>query len=166
MTETETEQAVAAFARSIGTVKTGADAWLSLHALFDAAVGAKLFTVTTVDLDRAEARRLYSSDPENYPVSGAKPILVDPWYELVIVAHKSFVANTLDEISGHFPDHALIGRLGCGSVINLPVLLAGSVVATVNCLDEEHHYTVQRVATAESLRPSALAAYLVAQKFA
>lgn len=164
MAETAIEQAVAAYAQSIGSAKTAADAWRALHTLFDTAVGAKLFTVTTVDLGRAEARRLYTSDPASYPVSGAKPIVVDPWYELVIVGHQSFVANTLDEISGHFPDYALIGRLGCGSVINLPVLLAGSVVATVNCLDVEHHYTPQRVATTQALTVHALAAYLVAAR--
>ena len=152
------------FASEIGVARTAPEAWQALHGLFDAAIGAKLFTVTTVDLDKAEARRLYTSDAAAYPVSGAKPVTVDPWYELVIVGHKSFVANTLDEIAGHFPDHALIGSLGCGSVINLPVLLAGQVVATVNCLDVEQHYTAERVATAESLRVQALAAYLVARQ--
>ena len=152
------------FAERLGRAVRPGDAWPALHALFDAAVGARLFTVTTVDLDRAEARRLYSSDPANYPVSGAKPILVDPWYEQVVVRHETFVQNRLADIASHFPDHALIGRLGCGSVINLPVLAGGAVVATVNCLDVEHRYTPERVAAAEALRLHALAAWLVEQR--
>lgn len=158
------EAARAEFAWAIGHAQDGASAWTALHRLFDAAIGAKLFTVTTVDLSRAEARRLYTSDAAHYPVSGAKPIEVDPFYEQVIVRHETFVQNTLADIAGHFPDHKLIGSLGCGSVVNLPVLLAGATIATVNCLDVEHHYTPARVASAEAMRVEALAAWLVAAR--
>lgn len=164
MTGRVLETASTAFATEIGAARSAGEAFGALHRLFDGAVGAKLFTVTTVDLDVAQARRLYTSDAVTYPVSGAKPIVIDPWYDLVIVRHQSFVKNTLAEIAEHFPDHATIGSLGCGSVINLPVMLAGAVVATVNCLDVEHHYTPERVATAEALPVHALAAYLVAKR--
>lgn len=164
MPERMLEDRLADFAAELGAARSGKEAYAALHRLFDGAVGARLFTVTTVDLDRAEARRLYTSDAVTYPVSGAKPIVVDPWYELVIVGHESFVKNTLAEIAEHFPDHATIGSLGCGSVINLPVMLAGAVVATVNCLDVEHRYTPERVAIAEALRVHALAAYLAAAR--
>ncbi len=65
-----------------------------------------------------------------------------------------------------FPDAELIGRLGCGSVINLPVILAGEMVATVNMLHEEGYYTPERVAmTHELLTLPAMAAMAVAARF-
>lgn len=164
MTGRVPQEAIDAFATAIGAACSGHEAFEALHRLFDGAVGARLFTVTTVDLDRAEARRLYTSDAVTYPVSGAKPIVVDPWYELVIEGHHSFVKNTLAEIAEHFPDHATIGSLGCGSVINLPVMLAGAVVATVNCLDVEHHYTPERVALSKHLELPAKLAFLAAAR--
>ena len=60
-----------------------------------------------------------------------------------------FVANTIEDIAEVFPDHATIASLGCGSVLNLPVVLGGELVATVNLLDEAGHYAPDRVAAAE-----------------
>ncbi|MDB5473386.1 MAG: hypothetical protein JWP99_689, partial [Devosia sp.] len=48
-----------------------------------------------------------------------------------------------------FPDYPLIASLGCGSVINLPVLLEDDLVATINILDKEGHFTPERVTAAE-----------------
>lgn len=159
--ETATPEQI--FAQQAKIAARADDVWRALRDLFQVAVGARLFTVMTVDLKRSEGRRLYSSDASNYPVSGAKPLTVNPWYEQVVVRQESFVANTLEAIAGHFPDHALIGSLGCGSVINLPVLVAGNVVATVNCLDAEQHYTIERVAAAEALGLQAQTAYLLSR---
>ncbi len=64
---------------------------------------------------------------------------------------RSFVANTIEEIAKVFPDHDLIASLGCGSVHNLPVVLEGELVATINMLAAPHHYTPARVAEAEWL---------------
>ena len=80
---------------------------------------------------------------------------------------RSFVANTLADIATVFPDYELIGSLGCGSVINLPVTEGGEVVATVNMLDSEQHYTPQRVALAEAhLHTPALQAFQAAARTA
>ncbi|MGZ7257886.1 hypothetical protein ACXWOR_10210, partial [Streptococcus pyogenes] len=86
-------------------------------------IGAKLFTVTAIDLDADLARRLYTNMPDAYPVSGTKPIHVDAWFEAVVLGRELFVMNTLEEISEHFSDHALIGSLGCASCINMPVVV-------------------------------------------
>jgi hypothetical protein len=137
------------------------EAWKALHRLSDALFGVKLFTVTTVDMAKGEARRLYTSDPESYPVSGTKPVVVDPWFEQVVIGRQKFVKNTLTEIAEHFRDHELIGKLGCGSVLNLPVIVGGEVVGTINCLDAEHHFTSQRVAASEYLALPALTAFLI-----
>lgn len=138
--------------------------WRALQGLAQETVGCKLFTVTTVDLEANVARRLYTNMAEAYPVSGTKPITVDPWFELVVQGRKLFVANTLDEIANHFPDWELIGSLGCGSCVNMPVAVGGTVLGTVNMLDEEQHFTLERVALIEHLQVPAIAAFLAARR--
>lgn len=128
-----------------------ADVFAALHA---AAVplGARLFTVTLHDPEARLFRRAYTSHPEDYPVSGTKPVGEDAWTRHVIGEGKSFVANTTAEFAPLFPDHALINALGCHSALNIPVIRAdGAVVATVNILDAEGHFTPDRLAAFETL---------------
>lgn len=135
----------------------------ALQALAQKIVGARLFTVTAIDLDANLARRLYTNMPDAYPVSGTKPITVDAWFEQVVLGKDMFVANTLAEISAHFPDWELIGSLGCGSCVNMPVFVGGRALGTVNMLDAEQHFTPERLALVEHLRIPATAAFLAAR---
>lgn len=124
----------------------------SLDALCDLAqesVGAKLFTIMTLDMNDMLARRAFTNDPINYPTSGTKPIEMTDWFETTCVRGEIFVANSLEDIAQVFPDHELIGSLGCGSVVNLPITLGGVLMATMNILHEEGYYTSQRVKTVE-----------------
>lgn len=142
---TDTIQTRRPFAAELAAATTADAAYAALHRLADALVGVRLFTVMTVDMAAGLARRAYSSDPESYPATGTKPIEMNPWFEVVHGRHEMFVANSLVEIARVFPDHELIGSLGCGSVVNLPVLRAGRLVATVNLLEAEGHYSPDRV---------------------
>ena len=90
--------------------------------------------------------------PVAYPVSGTKPMQDDAWSRQVIGAQKIFVANSIEDIALVFSDHPLILSLGCASVINVPVVVAGRVIGTVNCLDAAGHYTPARVTAAAALR--------------
>jgi hypothetical protein len=65
-----------------------------------------------------------------------------------------------------FSDHETIWALGCGSVINIPVVIAGELLGTVNCLDVEHHYTPERVERSKLLAIPAKLAFLAASKAA
>lgn len=113
-------------------------------------VGARLFTVMLVDMAAGLARRAYTSDPENYPASGTKPIQRNRWFDTIHRDRRLFVANSIDDIATVFPDHALIDSLGCQSVVNLPVVLEGELAGTVNMLDAAGHYTPERVALIEA----------------
>lgn len=163
MTSRDIEAALGAFHRAIAEETGPQKPWQALQALAQQIVGAKLFTVTTIDLDAELARRLFTNMPEAYPVSGTKPITVDPWFEQVVIGKQLFVANTLEAIAGHFPDWELIGSLGCRSCINMPVFVRGKVLGTVNMLDVEGHFTPDRVALVEHLRIPAIAAFLAAR---
>jgi GAF domain-containing protein len=139
----------AALARADGQPDT---AMAALCQLAQSAVGAKLFTVTTVDQKEGVARRLYSSMPDAYPVSGTKPLVDDDWSRHVIGQGKIFVGNSAGDLAAVFSDHELIESLGCQSVINVPIVVDGEILGTINCLDVAGHYTPERVAAAEILK--------------
>lgn len=149
------------------------DAAATQHAVFDALyqlsnalVPVRLWTVMSLDPEAGLARRAYSNMPDAYPASGTKPMVDNAWSAIVRGQHKCFVANTLTDIAGVFPDHELIGSLGCGSVLNLPIVHDDQLIGTVNLLDAEHHFTPERLqmcqdvltdpARAAMLRASAL----------
>lgn len=135
----------------------------ALTRLVDETIGVKLFTTMEIDRARGVARRNFSNMPEAYPVSGEKPLNPNRWSEKVEGRHETFVANTIDEIGEVFPDHELILSLGCESCINIPVVIGGQVVGTLNCLHEAGHYTPERVAASEQLKlPGAVAFLLLA----
>jgi hypothetical protein len=136
--------------RDIGAARGSEAAWAALCRYASAITGHRLFTVMTVDLDAGLARRAFSDHPAEYPVTGTKPIQRDEWFDIVHGQRRSFVANTIDEIAKVFPDYELIKSLGCGSVINLPVVLGDELAATINLLNAEHFYTPERVAALES----------------
>jgi hypothetical protein len=127
-------------------------AFAALWSLTDGVVGVKLFTVMTHDARNGMAQRIYSNMPEAYPVSGSKPANETDWSRQVIGEKRTFVANDIDGIAAVFSDHALIRSLGCESVINVPIVVAGEVKGTINCLHEAGHYTPERVAAAEALK--------------
>jgi len=155
-----------AFCEAVGAARKADEIWAGLHHLAETTVPCRLFTVMTVDSDNQRARRAYSSDMKNYPVSGTKPIHKDRWFSIVHDEKRSFVANTIADIATVFPDYELIKALGCGAVINLPVVLRDQLAATINLLDSEQAYTPERVAQAESrLRFPAMLAVLAAAQF-
>jgi GAF domain-containing protein len=115
-------------------------------------VGVKLFTVMTHDGRKGVASRIYSNMPEAYPVSGTKPANQTDWSRQVIDNKQIFVANDIDGIAAVFSDHELIKSLGCESVINVPIVVAGEVLGTINCLHEAGFYTSEKVEAAEALK--------------
>ena len=139
------------------------------HAIFKAVeaevtktIGAKLFTIMELDRKKCVARRSYTNMPDAYPATGEKPMREDAWSAQVQEKHQTFVANSIEEIAAVFPDHELIQSLGCESCLNLPIVVAGQVIGTLNCLHDAGHYTPERVAAAEKLKQAGVLALLVA----
>lgn len=145
------------FTRAIADSASPEAAFEALCQLTQEAVGAKLFTVMTRDSKLGHAQRIYSNMPDAYPVSGTKPANETDWSRQVIVEKRIFVANTIDAIAKVFDDYDLIRSLGCESVINVPIIVGGDVLGTINCLHEAGFYTPERVQAAEALKlPGAL----------
>ncbi|MCE8544478.1 GAF domain-containing protein [Ruegeria pomeroyi] len=153
------------FANCLALAADGTGALDALCRLAQSHAPARLFTITLIDLDAGQALRVYSNMPQSDPVSGRKPVTRDGWFRQVIEEQRSFVANTAAEIAAVFPDQPLIARLGCDAVVNLPIVLGGRTVATVNLLDRAHSYPAETLTRIEDtlLLPamSALAVYTV-----
>lgn len=143
---TDIDAALLQFDAAISQAKSANAAFAALQVLTKVVVGVKLFTFMSVDMAAELSRRAYTSDAKSYPVSGTKPLNYGPWFDIVHKQRDYFVANTLDDISKVFPDYELIGSLGCGSVVNMPVILGDELVGTLNLLDAEQYYTPERVA--------------------
>ncbi|MBX9454624.1 MAG: GAF domain-containing protein [Rhizobium sp.] len=127
-------------------------AFAALEAMTRELVGVKLFTVMTSDTSKHLSERVYSSMPDVYPVSGTKPYNETHWSEITLKNKQTFVANTIGDIAKVFDDHELILSLGCESVINVPIIVDGAVIGTINCLHEEGFYTEDRVKAADQLK--------------
>lgn len=133
----------------------------ALNAAADAVIGVRLFTLMTFDQDTREARRIYSNMPEAYPVQGTKPMNESRWADIVFGQRKSFVANDIEAIAEVFPDYELIRSLGCESVINIPIVAAGKMLGTINCLHVAGHYTGKRASASEILKLPGAACFLL-----
>lgn len=133
----------------------------ALYLLADELIGAKLFTLSVIDNARRIARRMYSNMPEAYPVQGTKTMHDDPWSTQVLVRHEIFVSNSIAGISEVFSDYDLILSLGCEAVLNIPIVVAGKTLGTINCLHEKDHYTPERISLALDLKIPGTLAFLL-----
>lgn len=137
------------------------DVGLALNRLSDAVLGAKLFTLTAINIPAMHVRRVYSNNETAYPTGGTKPLVFDAWFEQMRTAREISVVNTAEEMVEDFPDLDLIVSLGCGAAINIPVMLGGELLGTINALDAEHFFTPDKVDAAQALIVPALACFLV-----
>ena len=138
----------------------------ALKALTDEVVGVKLFTVMTHDSVKGVAQRIYSNMPDAYPVSGTKPANETDWTRQVITEKRTFVANDIEGIAQVFSDHELIRSLGCESVINVPIVVDGAVLGTINCLHEAGFYTPDKIEAAEALKVPGAVCLLLNERIA
>lgn len=126
-----------------------------LHQMASDQTGTTLFTVMVLDQAAQLARRVYSSHPVDYPVTGSKPTRNDRWSKQVIENRQPFIANATGEFSDVFSDYEIINQLGCEAALNLPVIDDdGVVIGTVNYLGKAGLFTESVVERLESLTGS------------
>jgi hypothetical protein len=112
----------------------------ALDAAMGAVLGHRLFTLMRYHADSGDSERIYTTHPRHYPVGGKKPLNPTPWTEQVLRRQRPYVGRTPADVQSVFFDHALIAVLGCGSVLNLPVVWDGRVLGTINLLHEANWY--------------------------
>jgi hypothetical protein len=112
-------------------------------------LGHRLFTLMRLRRETMELERVYSSRPDVYPVGGRKCKRGLPWTDRVLVRGEVYVATTAPEMQAAFDDYSKLAGLGLGSVINTPVLVAGTCLGTMNLLHEPDWYRLgdERVTT-------------------
>jgi len=145
----------------------GAGAAASPDALFEAIhqvaqrrVGAGLVTAMRHDEAAATVERLYSSNPQAYPVGGRKLKRDSDWSRHVLVEHRVLVSAGDDAIRQHYTDHATIFGLGLHSCVNVPLVSAGHCVGTLNVLAARPNWSEDEVAAVRVLGLAALAGVL------
>ncbi|RSN40092.1 GAF domain-containing protein [Amycolatopsis sp. WAC 04197] len=124
-----------------------------------ATIGVRLFTVLAWVPERRALRRVHSSHPVEYPVGGEKTVEVAAgWLDRCITGQEPYFGPDSAAVREIFADHELIDSLGCGAVINVPVVDDGRTLGVLNLLDGEGHYDDDSVAVARSLAPLAVPA--------
>jgi GAF domain-containing protein len=123
-------------------------------------IGHKLFTILYTSPDAQQVIRMYSNQPKAYPVSGAKKMGSTPWGDLVITRGQPYIGKDMDDVKWAFFDHELIASLGCESVLNVPVVVNGRTLGTLNLLHRANWYENDHIAIATPF------AYLLAPIFA
>jgi GAF domain-containing protein len=128
-------------------------------------IGVRLFTVLAWVPERQALRRVHSSHPAQYPVGGEKTVEVAAgWLATCITRQEPYLGPDRAAVRGIFADHELIEGLGCGAVINVPVVAEGRTLGVLNILDAEGAYDEDSVVVAESLAPLAVSALLDREK--
>lgn len=126
-------------------------------------VGAKLVTLMWLDFATGRARRIYTNRPDLYPTDDSKPISQNPWHEHVIVNQNTFVANSLDEMDEQFADKEFFSAHGCSSVLNMPIIIDGRTVGSLNLLHEDNHFTPERIKRTQKLVLTAMLCIMLQQ---
>jgi len=112
-------------------------------------VGVRLFTVLAWDDDRGALRRIHTSHPVEYPAGGEKVFPREaPWIRRVGVQQQPYLGRNRAAVAAVFDDHELISSLGCGAVVNVPVVDGGRTLGVLNLLDAEGAYSDDSVTAA------------------
>lgn len=126
-----------------------------------------LFTVTVLTPDGEEVSRVYSSHPEVYAVGGRKrmdPAHTSPiWRELVVGDQHAFLGADRGAVRDFFVDWATIESLGCGAIVNTPVVDEGATIGSINFLGAEGSLDEGSVEIAMEVTQRATAAVIAAR---
>ncbi|VFR27201.1 Bll5495 protein [plant metagenome] len=127
-------------------------------------LGHLLCTVNQLDAGALRLHRLYSSNPEAYPPGGSKAKAGTDWGRHVLLEQRVFVGEGEAAIAQSFDDHAAIVALGLRSVINVPVVLAGDCLGTVNFLMADARVTDAKIEAARWAALLALPGFVLAAR--
>ncbi|OLP58885.1 hypothetical protein BJF93_22905 [Xaviernesmea oryzae] len=141
-------------------------AFAAFAELVRAALGTRLLTASVFEIEgekvtEGRSRRIYTDNAEAYPVGGFKPIPDNAWTDIVLRRQEVFSTLSIEEIAEVFFDWELIRSLGCESNVNVPVVVGGQVIGTINLLDAAGSYTAERLAPLPALMPYAIIAFLL-----
>lgn len=133
-------------------------------------LGATLVTITVITPRGDEVARIFSTHPEVYPCGGRKrldPSQTSPiWLDRVVARQLPFLGATRERLREFFFDWATIERLGCGAIVNTPVVRGGRTIGSVNFLAPEGKLDETSVGTAMEITREAAPAVAAAAALA
>jgi hypothetical protein len=135
----------------------------ALDALARRVFDHRLLTALILMPETLEVERLYSSNVEAYPVGGRKQKKGSVWGDKVLDRGEMHISHGPAGIRESFSDHALIASLGIEGMINIPIMLAGRCVGTVNISTAADAFTEADYPTAALIGGLALPLFLRAQ---
>ena len=123
----------------------------SLDNILNDFIGHKLFTILKFDKINSKLERIYTSNPKDYPLQGKKDVIRNFWQVQVLEKGNVYIGYNSQDIKNSFSDFDLIEKLGCSSVLIIPVKSGDNIKGSVNLLHEESWYSDYDVKIAQSL---------------
>jgi len=145
---------------SAGAAKSPAELFDAIHQVAARRVDAGLVTAMRHDAAQQTVERLYSSNPQAYPVGGRKVKRDTGWSRLVLAEHQVLLSAGDDGIRESFEDHAIIFGLGLHSCVNVPLVSEGQCVGTLNVLRAQPDWSADEIALVRGLGLVALSGVL------
>lgn len=99
-------------------------------------VGFKLLTI--LRLQGSRLVRTHTSDSATYPSGGYKDITDDQWLRSMLSDGVPVISEDSTKVQESFVDHEAIFAMGCGSVLNIPVISALGTLGSLNLLHEAY----------------------------
>ena len=122
----------------------------SLDNILNDFIGHKLFTILKFDKINSKLERIYTSNPKEYPLQGKKDFIRNFWQVQVLEKGIVYIGYNSQDIKNSFSDFDLIEKLGCSSVLIIPVKSGDNIKGSVNLLHEESWYSDNDVKIAQS----------------
>ena len=123
----------------------------SLDNILNDFIGHKLFTILKFDKINSKLERIYTSNPKDYPLQGKKDVIRNFWQVQVLEKGNVYIGYNSQDIKNSFSDFDLIEKLGCSSILIIPVKSGDNIKGSVNLLHEESWYSDYDVKIAQSL---------------
>ncbi len=123
----------------------------SLDNILNDFIGHKLFTILKFDKINSKLERIYTSNPREYPLQGKKDVIRNFWQVQVLEMGVEFIGYNSQDIKNSFSDFDLIKKLGCRSVMIIPVKSGDNIMGSVNLLHEESWYSDNDVKIVQNL---------------
>lgn len=124
------------------------DSFDDVYASAQDTVGVRLFTASVIADAGTSMARIFTTHPDVYPVGGKKTLAGDTnpvWLEQVLQGQQPFLGADTDAVRAFFFDSATIESLGCGAIVNVPVVSNGETIGSMNFLGPDGSYDQKSV---------------------
>ena len=122
-----------------------------LENAFQEVIGYKLFTILKFDKNSFTLERIFTNKPFEYPLFGIKNLQKSFWQRSVLEEGKIYIGYNSKDIKNSFPDYEIILKLGCESVMNIPIVQNEIIKGSVNILHKKNWYSKRHIQSAKLL---------------